>query len=43
MLNWNDTPWYLPAMRLFRQPFPGDWESVIGTVRDLLTEQKARQ
>lgn len=28
----GDTPWYARA-RLFRQPRPGDWETVIGRVR----------
>jgi hypothetical protein len=28
MLESEQTPWY-PGMRLFRQPRPGDWESVI--------------
>jgi tetratricopeptide (TPR) repeat protein len=28
MLNREDSPWY-PTMRLFRQPSPGDWDSVI--------------
>jgi tetratricopeptide (TPR) repeat protein len=28
MLDRTDTPWY-PTMRLFRQPRPGDWETVI--------------
>lgn len=28
MLDCDDTPWY-PNMRLFRQPTPGDWESVL--------------
>ncbi|MBM4136888.1 MAG: tetratricopeptide repeat protein [Nitrospira sp.] len=35
MLNRQDTPWY-PTMRLFRQPSPGDWESVIAKVKDEL-------
>ena len=31
MINRNDTPWY-PDMRLFRQPTPGDWDSVLKTI-----------
>jgi tetratricopeptide (TPR) repeat protein len=31
MLNREDSPWY-PTMRLFRQPSPGDWISVISKV-----------
>lgn len=31
MLHRDDSPWY-PTMRLFRQPSPGDWESVISSV-----------
>lgn len=31
MLDCDDTPWF-PNMRLFRQPNPGDWESVINSV-----------
>jgi hypothetical protein len=35
MLNRDDSPWY-PTMRLFRQPSPGDWESVISRVHNEL-------
>ncbi|MEW6053336.1 MAG: hypothetical protein AB1552_06040 [Nitrospirota bacterium] len=35
MLEREDSPWY-PTMRLFRQPSPGDWESVIIKVREEL-------
>jgi tetratricopeptide (TPR) repeat protein len=35
MLNRADSPWY-PTMRLFRQPAPGDWESVISKVKEEL-------
>jgi len=31
LLNRNNSPWY-PTMRLFRQPSPGDWTSVIDSV-----------
>jgi hypothetical protein len=33
----NDSPWY-PTMRLFRQPIPGDWCSVVGRVTECLRE-----
>ena len=36
----EDTPWY-PAMRLFRQQQPGDWESVIQRMRDALATIRA--
>jgi tetratricopeptide (TPR) repeat protein len=31
LLSREDTPWY-PTMRIFRQPRPGDWESVVERV-----------
>ena len=37
MLDREDSPWY-PTARLFRQPTLGDWDSVIGRVRDALLE-----
>ena len=36
MLNREDSPWY-PTMRLFRQPAPGDWSSVIARMATQLT------
>lgn len=33
----TDTPWY-PTMRLFRQPKPGDWKSVMDDVKNALQE-----
>ena len=35
LLNRSDSPWY-PTMRLFRQPSPGDWKSVIEEVKTAL-------
>jgi hypothetical protein len=35
----NDCAWY-PGMRLFRQPKPGDWKSVVSEVARALTAAK---
>ncbi|MEC7489533.1 MAG: tetratricopeptide repeat-containing glycosyltransferase family protein [Pseudomonadota bacterium] len=35
MLEREDSPWY-PTARLFRQPTPGDWQSVIACVTEAL-------
>ena len=32
LLERDDSPWY-PTMRLFRQPRPGDWTSVMARVQ----------
>lgn len=37
MLERDDSPWY-PTMRLFRQPRPGDWDSVIARVQIEVTK-----
>jgi tetratricopeptide (TPR) repeat protein len=36
MLEREDSPWY-PSMKLYRQPSPGDWDSVLKRVRADLT------
>jgi hypothetical protein len=39
MLDRTDSPWY-PTMRLFRQPRPGDWETVMQQVATELNSLK---
>jgi hypothetical protein len=41
MVSRQDSPWY-PTARLFRQPRPGDWETVVTRVRVSLEEHSAR-
>jgi tetratricopeptide (TPR) repeat protein len=40
LLGRADSPWY-PTMRLFRQPRPGDWDGVVGEVRQALADRLA--
>jgi hypothetical protein len=42
MLSREDSPWY-PTLRQFRQPMPGDWESVLSDVRRALAELVAQR
>ena len=41
LLARTDSPWY-PTMRLFRQPRPGDWPSVIASLADCLRSAAER-
>ncbi len=40
MLDREDSPWY-PTARLFRQPVPGDWRSVVQRVADEVLQLSA--
>jgi hypothetical protein len=41
MLDRTDSPWYRSA-RLFRQPSPGDWQTVIGQITEALNDSALR-
>ena len=38
LLSRSDSPWY-PSATLFRQPAPGDWDSVISAMAEKLQQQ----
>ena len=42
LMDREDSPWY-PTMRLFRQPKPGDWPTVIDHIGDSLKQLVAKR
>jgi tetratricopeptide (TPR) repeat protein len=42
MLGRDDSPWY-PTARLYRQPAPGDWDSVIARLREDVVGMAGRE
>ncbi|MCG2722438.1 MAG: tetratricopeptide repeat-containing glycosyltransferase family protein [Thermodesulfovibrionales bacterium] len=38
LLDRKDSPWY-PTMKIFRQPYPGDWKSVISCITEELRKK----
>jgi Flp pilus assembly protein TadD len=42
LLGRSDSPWY-PTARLFRQPSPGDWETVARRVGEALSESRPQR
>jgi ADP-heptose:LPS heptosyltransferase len=39
LLGREDSPWY-PSLRIYRQPVPGDWDSVLQRVISDLTGEE---
>jgi ADP-heptose:LPS heptosyltransferase len=43
MIDRNDSPWYPNVVRLFKQPTPGDWQSMIKEVAVELAQHIQRK